>query len=269
VVVAALLNVAHWHPYPIAAYNQIFGGAPMGARVFRVGWGEGLDQAAAWLDQQPDITYVHVVSPRNPTFPLHHYLRYGASVIFSDTLPDKAGYVVLYIRNLQGAALKGPFRQLWEQGKPLHVVRIHGVEYAWIYQAPPPLAQELPVDFGDAIHLRGFTLDGERPLRLTLQWQARDKPSADYMLFAHLIGTDNKRYAQVDVPIPTSTWLPDRYVASQVTLPVPPDVPAGKYRLLIGLYETTSGKRVSLGAKAAAPQLAGADALLLADVDLR
>ncbi len=53
ITVAALANMAFWHPYEIAAYNQALGGARVGAYAFLTGWGEGLEQAADWLNQQP------------------------------------------------------------------------------------------------------------------------------------------------------------------------------------------------------------------------
>ena len=39
VALAAVVNVAYWHPYHIAAFNQALGGARVGARTFMVGWG--------------------------------------------------------------------------------------------------------------------------------------------------------------------------------------------------------------------------------------
>src|SRR5207245_7739262 len=62
VALAAIGNAAWWHPYGIAYFNQALGGAPLGARMFLAGWGEGFEQVADWLNRQPDITGVVTVS---------------------------------------------------------------------------------------------------------------------------------------------------------------------------------------------------------------
>src|SRR5690606_31416607 len=41
-------------PYALAYYNPIVGGGPAAARVILVGWAEGLDQVAAYLNAQPN-----------------------------------------------------------------------------------------------------------------------------------------------------------------------------------------------------------------------
>src|SRR5262249_34857824 len=55
VALTAVLNAAWWHPYGIAAFNQALGGAQAGAQTFLIGWGEGFEQVADWLNQQPDL----------------------------------------------------------------------------------------------------------------------------------------------------------------------------------------------------------------------
>jgi 4-amino-4-deoxy-L-arabinose transferase-like glycosyltransferase len=272
--VLALANAAWWHPYGVAAFNQALGGAPTGARTFLIGAGEGMQQVAAWLNQQPDITGVVTVSPMVQT--LQPYLRRGAQAInpADGAMPHKAGYVVVYGRQTQRSELFPPFDQFYGQAIPLHVVSIHGVDYAWIYQAPPPLAQPRPADFGSAIQLRGFGRDQPvvrgQPLALTLAWQARITARADVMLFAHLIGPDGRRYAQADLPLPASQWQPGRFASTALPLQIPADAPAGAYRLAIGLYDPASGQRLPLAADTALdPAVDGPDALLLAGFELK
>ncbi|MEO7909412.1 MAG: glycosyltransferase family 39 protein, partial [Roseiflexaceae bacterium] len=208
IAVAALTNLAYWHPYEIVAYNQALGGARAGANAFLTGWGEGLEQAADWLNQQPDITGVRVATTQPGA--LQPYMRDGAqAVAASEQLPDHTGYLVVYVRSTQGLVWP-PFNQFYPAALPLHVVQIHGVDYAWIYQAPPPITQTQPADFGDQIHLRGLNWNGEakpgQSLSIQLSWQVRAPPPADYMLFAHLIGPDGRRVAQVDLPYSASSW---------------------------------------------------------------
>ncbi|HET9223238.1 MAG TPA: glycosyltransferase family 39 protein [Roseiflexaceae bacterium] len=270
----ALINAAWYHPYGIAYFNQALGGARAGASTFLYGTGEGMEQVAAWLNGQPDITGVVAVSPMVQT--LQPYLRRGARAInpSDGRLPNKSGYVVVYGRQTQREALLPPFDQFYGKGVPLHVVRIHGVDYAWIYQAPPAVAQPRPAAFGPAIRLRGFDQAGApergQPLTFRLTWEVPAAPAADYTLFAHLLAPDGRRVAQVDLPLPSSSWAPGRYQATELPIVIPPDAPPGPYRLAIGLYEPPSGPRLPLTAVATLdPAIDGPDALLLTEFEVK
>jgi len=270
VAMLAVLNASWWHPYEIVYFNQALGGAPAGANAFTTGWGEGLSEVAAWLNQQPDITGVLTVSTM--VNGLQEYMRKGAQVIGRDgPLPAKAGYVVVYVRQIQWNKPWPPFDQFYGPEVPLHVVRIHGVDYAWIYRVPPPVAQPLEAAFGPDLHLRGLEpaakIQRGQPLVYRLFWKTNNVPPRDYTLFAHLIGADGQRYAQSDLPYPTSGWGAQRYVASDLAIGLPADLPAGTYRLVIGLYDPQTGRRLPL--QSATPvdsALDGPDALVLAEV---
>jgi hypothetical protein len=269
--VLAMLNVAWWHPYSIAAFNQALGGAPAGARVFSMGWGEGYPQVADWLNQQPDVTGVKTASIMIPV--LNPYLRHGAQAVTprGDTLPEQTGYVVVYIYQAQGTVF-APFDRFYGQ-EPLHTVTIHGVPYAWVYQAPPPVARSRPAVFGEHIHLRGFEMltDPRRGQVLTLKlfWRVARPVPADYWLFAHLYGPDGQRRAQVDLPYPIEGQQNRPYLTTELPLLLPEDAPAGSYRLIIGLYNPDSGQRVPLASEHTAdPALAGENALLLTQFEI-
>jgi hypothetical protein len=249
VAVLALGNAASWHPYELAAFNQVLGGAAAGERAFQVGWGEGYEQAADWLNTQPDITGVVVATQR--TEMLQPYMRGGAQVtapLGPDALPDQSGYVVVYIRDVQGGSALPPFDQFFGRQEPLHTVEIEGVPYAWIYQVPPPVAQRRPADLGDRIHLRGYAIDGEpragTQMTLNLFWGTSAQPPVDYNLFVHLIGADGKRYVQVDPPLETSNWGANRFVTTPIPIVLPHELPSGTYYLDIGLYNVANGQRL-------------------------
>ncbi|HMO58604.1 MAG TPA: glycosyltransferase family 39 protein [Roseiflexaceae bacterium] len=268
---AAAINLALWHPYPIAAFNQVLGGSAAGARTFAVGWGEGFEQVAAWLNQQPDITGVVSVS----RFPVVQapYMRRGAAARTPEgtELPPNSGYVVVYITQVQRGLPSPPLDRFYAEGIPLHQVSIHGVPYAWIYQVPPAVAVPRPARFGTAMQLIGADPQPRAagdPLLLQLVWQPVDPPATDYMLFAHLLAADGRRVAQADLPLPSSSWQPGRVVRSEIGLPLPPDLPAGPYTLYIGLYDPADGRRLPLQTSLPRDDRNGADALPLLDVDL-
>ena len=269
--IATIINAAWCHPYGIAYYNPLLGGAQAGANTFLTGWGEGLDQVADWLNAQPDIT--GVVTASTATTTLRPYLQRGAQAYTPEgQLPEHTGYVVVYIRHAQQGGIWPPFDQFYKRATPLHTVSIHGVEYAWIYQAPPAVEQSRPADFGGAIRLRGFDVNGElRPsaqIDFKLVWAADRQPAADYMLFAHLIGPDGQRYAQLDLPYATGSWQPGRFVTTDLPLGLPAAAPSGLYRLFVGLYDSQTGQRLPLVAQASGPALDGADALLLYEAEV-
>jgi hypothetical protein len=266
---ATLLTTIWLGDYSIDSFNPLLGGLTTGANTFLVGWGEGLEQAAAWLNQQPDITGVLTVS--TSTRPLQPYLRPGAQAItpLGADLPAQSGYVVIYIRDIMRGLPGPPFDRYFERETPAYIVRVAGVEYAWIYQVAPPVSTSRPADFESAIHLRGFEqLDMLRrgvPTMLKLFWETRDAPTADYTLFAHLIGPGGKRYAEADLPYPISRWSERRYITTDLPIELPAGAPKGSYQLVIGLYDPASQQRLPLVAPDPLdPTLDGPDAFVLA-----
>ncbi|MBN1977797.1 MAG: glycosyltransferase family 39 protein [Anaerolineae bacterium] len=111
-------------------------------------------------------------------------------------------------------------------------------------QALPDHALE--VELSDGIALRGYDLSagsvapGEA-ITLTLHWEARGAPSADYQVFVHLVGAAPEPAAQGDGPplmgdYPTRVWSPGELVVDPHVVTLPLDLPAGRYRLLVGMY---------------------------------
>lgn len=103
------------------------------------------------------------------------------------------------------------------------------------------------------------------PLRVSLLWQAAEKPLASYKVFVHLEDAAGKRWAQADsLPLsglyPTDRWQKGELVRDSLDLVAPMDLPAGYYRLRIGLYDPLSGARLRLAD--------GRDSLLLDEIEL-
>jgi hypothetical protein len=241
--------------------------------MFMVGWGEGLEQVAGWLDKQPDITGVVTVTTMKEG--LQEYLRPGAQAAGSSTgaMPRDAGYVVIYNQDVQMGPLGPPFDQFYGHATPLYSVSIHGVPYAWVYPVPPA-ATHLSARFGSDIQLYGFKQDTlavrDQTLTFTLVWAPATRLPAGVILFAHLIGPDGTHVIQVDPPYAPAAWRPGVYTRSTVPLNLPSTLAPGTYRLVIGLYDWATTERLPLmTTQVVEPGLDGADALLVTAVQVK
>ena len=267
---AAALDAASWHPYEIAAFNQLLGGAQAGAATFVVGWGEGYEQAAAWLNAQPDIRGVASVT-RLPVVQAP-YMQRGALARTPDSgaLPPDSGYIVVGVQQVQRGAPSPPFDAFYGRAAPLHTVTIHGVPYLWIYQVPPAVQVKMDASFAGGPQLYGVSRDGAaragETIRYRLTWAAR-APSRPLALFAHLIGPGGRAFG-LDLPLANDGWQEGRYVPSELPVALPPDLAPGRYRLMVGVYDAASGERLDPGVSAADVALDGVGALLLDTIDV-
>jgi 4-amino-4-deoxy-L-arabinose transferase-like glycosyltransferase len=111
---------------------------------------------------------------------------------------------------------------------------------------PPPAAfQERRVDLGP-ISLVGYALEAApqsgADLPLTLYWMANEEPPAVYSAFVHVVDAGGTGWAQDDGPplgevYPTNRWWPDELLRGRRIVSLPADLPAGLYRLDVGLYD--------------------------------
>jgi hypothetical protein len=116
---------------------------------------------------------------------------------------------------------------------------------------------------GDQIKLVGVSLQGvdmgdkgtipsveaTPGLPLLLAWQPIRPPNADYITFVHLMAADGTLAAQYDrAPLqgvaPTTLWHEDDILLDTFQLDLPPDLPPGEYRLLVGLYNLSTLTRL-------------------------
>jgi len=76
-------------------------------------------------------------------------------------------------------------------------------------------------------------------LEVWLAWWVRSLPAAgtDYHFFTHLLDEEGRLRSQYDgVGFPTTSWRTGDLVLSRFPLPLPPDLPPGRYSLWAGLY---------------------------------
>jgi len=117
-------------PYYFSYYNPLLGGTAAAADVLMIGWGEGLDGAAEYLNDQPDAADLRVAtSAWGGTF---SYFFDGTTVPGRYNV-DKADYYVLYYNQVQRRAVPEPFMQMLETHPVVYRSELSGLEYLRVY----------------------------------------------------------------------------------------------------------------------------------------
>lgn len=160
-------------------------------------------------------------------------------------------------------------------GQPIDVVMPRGGSVFSREVTCDPLPNSIDINFEDLVRLRGWSVPQLTAvpggtLDLHLQWDILNTTPDDYRIFVQLIdpAAPEILHGSGDtVPrgdwYPTYRWVPgvcfnDRYVVQ-----IAPDVPAGEYRLFVGLYRAHEGFRLAPQAEdTAADSLFGGGYLL-------
>ena len=141
--------------------------------------------------------------------------------------------------------------------------------------AAPEIQQPLEARVGDGILLLGYDVSSDEvrrgdALQLTLYWQARDEMPISYTVFTHLLDAEAHVWGQSDsIPLrgeaPTTSWVPGEIIADPYDIVVDPDAPPGDYVFEIGMYDATSGQRLTVSADGLRAE---GDRLLLGEVKI-
>lgn len=91
-------------------------------------------------------------------------------------------------------------------------------------------------------------LQPDTPLPLTLLWQVNEKPPlVAYHIGSYLLTADNQVIAQSDGPgFDSIQWRADDFFITWFEIPLPPDLPAGIYRLALAQYTWPGLERINL-----------------------
>jgi hypothetical protein len=120
-----------------------------------------------------------------------------------------------------------------------------------------------PVTFENGAQLTGFRLVPERArpgatVHLTLYWTTRRPLAVSYTVFVHVRAPDGFNVLGADsLPgggrRPSDHWVPGADVIDAHPIALPPELPRGEYRVVIGLYRLATGERVRLAADGGLP----------------
>lgn len=135
----------------------------------------------------------------------------------------------------------------------------------WLYDGSTeillaqPLAQPQPAvplhaTLGEQVELLGYdTIDADDGLYVSLYWRALRRLSKDYAIFVHLRDADNRTIANADHQpygghAPTSRWPGGAVIKETIRLDLPPDLPDGAYRIMVGMYAPDTLERLPVQA---------------------
>ena len=129
---------ASTYPYYLSYYNPLMGGSRKAPEVMMIGWGEGLDQAARYLDSLPGVERLRVMS-HYPDGSFSYFFE-GETIAQIDHWEglessqfDNVDYFVLYDHQLQRQQPDRELLAYFESQTPEYIVRINGLEYARVY----------------------------------------------------------------------------------------------------------------------------------------
>ena len=127
-------------PYYYSYFNPIMGGSQKAPEVLQIGWGEGLDQAAQYLNQKPGAKNMNVLSwyasGSFSYFFVGQTLSLGADPEFNEgemRKLRKSDYVVVYINQRQRNRPEELLDYLSEL-EPEKTIWINDIEYVRIYK---------------------------------------------------------------------------------------------------------------------------------------
>jgi 4-amino-4-deoxy-L-arabinose transferase-like glycosyltransferase len=246
------------YPYYFTYYNPLLGGIRGAQRMVTIGWGEGLDLAAAYLNQKPDAEHLRVAAWYQSTFaPFFE----GEAISYSKEKGKalSGDYVLFYINQLQRRFPDEElFRYFEQRYQPEVTISLHGIPYVLIY--PGPRMQHYVEDRVDE-HRRNYrgiaallgwdwldVADPNHPvttaggrLRFRLYWEYLGKRPEEKFFFRLLDGEGHRVVEAISQPLlnengDPSGWRNGQIIVEEGMLIVPADTAPGEYQLQIGFY---------------------------------
>jgi hypothetical protein len=138
VMIAHLVLPVLYLPYYLSYFNPLLGGARRAPGVLQIGWGEGLDEAARYLNSKPGAEHLVVASWYErvfseffvgETYNIEDMPRISAGEI--EAILD-ADYIVIYYHQFQ-RDMPENLIDILEKQAPIYTLWFDGLEYVRIY----------------------------------------------------------------------------------------------------------------------------------------
>ncbi len=251
VLIVGVLAVAYVvpnYPYYLSYYNPLLGGIGRAVREVPVGWGEGLEEAAAWLNAQPEAENLRVAAWYSDVF--FPYFD-GERVSFSSSGKSQltADYVVFYVNQVQRQNPSSAVVRYFQSHEPAYTFSVKGVPWMWVYRAP---SMQIAMPDRATIEGRAELLGVDLP-----SGPIKAGGSVAVRLYLRTLGhmPDNERWhvslvdadgqSPVAVTKQAINWTPDSVLEYDVVLELPQDLPPGSYSLEVSLWDEAAGQQVT------------------------
>ena len=260
-VVVQVLFVLNFHPYYFQYFNPLLGGGRTAPYLINIGWGEGLDRAAAWVNGRPDSAQKTVAAWYGGQFA--PFFK-GHTIDLSANEPAlTADYTVFYINQVQRGFPSRELLAYFRDREPMETIRLGHVDYAQVYPGPviafvPPHEIQVPVDstLGGAVHLMGYditpsSIPADDEIRITLHWQTLSPVSGDYNVYIRVLDDVGNVWGQVDrLPLGglwrTNQWQPGAFIRDEYRLSLRPGTLPDVYHLEVSMYSFATGETLGV-----------------------
>ncbi|MFM7174159.1 MAG: glycosyltransferase family 39 protein [Caldilinea sp.] len=245
---------AYHAPYYFTYFNPLVGGTATAPQMLVIGWGEGLDQAARWLNEYGQGQARPALAAYN-NGPFSYFYQHDAISYASNLQRDwlEADYAVTYANQWQRQLPDAQTLEFFAAQTPVYVYRFRGLELAQVYDLvqtlPPPnpkVDSQRIIDFGGTLRLLKHDLSplpsqpgesGEVALYLKKIQTMEQNVSALLRLYGP-DGSEVWRSEGWPYGSPTREW-PLREVRRDAhLLTLPSTLPDGLYRLTLAFYES-------------------------------
>jgi len=189
VLTLQLLTTLPFHPYYFSYFNPLLGGGPVASRLTRIGWGEGMDQVAAYLNT--------LESPEELTVAARFYkylLGFEGQALNLEAGGEwtRADKIIFYIQQVQRMQDPSPglIRYFQNHIPPETIITIDRIVYATIYPNPITVAANPQVShLENELALFGYIWpDQGQTLRLV--W-FNHRPVTNRRMMVRLSGADS------------------------------------------------------------------------------
>jgi hypothetical protein len=246
----ALPGFLHY-PYYLTYYNPLAGGLKQASETLIVGWGEGLDQAARWLNQQPDAEHLRVAAWYGDG-PLSYFLdsQEPISSLWSQEFWFDSDYVVFYLSQWQRLIPSKEAVDFFAGQTPVYIVKFRNQELARIYDvrgaAPPEftgLYTESATDINGVVRLAAYTIGQHTYLtgdQFTVRLYLKRLVPLDRVIQVQvqLLAQDGSAVGSAStIVVAPDAWLPSKVYAADHALSVPTGTPSGEYQLALTLLD--------------------------------
>ncbi len=234
------------YPYYITYYNPLMGGAARAPDTMMIGWGEGADEAARYLNTLPDADRLTVASGYT-NGPFSYFFR-------GKTLPitfwHEADYAIVYAQDWQRQLPSRRAVAHFSRYEPVHVVQIDGLDYAHIYDLHQMPLPDYVTDWGAAIRLVSYQLPAAsispgESFRAIFYFVNLAPIDSNLNVLVRIVGPDGQELSRSEGwpwGAATSSWQHGVVWPDGHDLAIPPGAAPGYYRVEAGFYDPAGGE---------------------------